>query len=133
RRARGIRRPPNYRAPQFLFIGLIAPAKKSGRRGGGGMIGDYKHVFVRRRRVDEGVVPGIMARDKIAGDGGKLANLQVYPRIVEGRAAQKILIETRVAHAGTRIEAAVYPAFHQAVEMVAEPRVEEQREAGIHK
>src|SRR5205085_6723369 len=114
-------------------IGLGFAREKGCRRGGDGLIGDNGDVFVGQGRVDEWIVPGIVAANEAAEDGGEFSNLEIYPWLVEGRVAQEIFVKAGVAvGTGAGIDAAIDAKLDEAVKMFAELRVEHERQAGLN-
>src|SRR4051812_24458158 len=74
-----------------------------------------------------------MSRDPVADDRGEFADLEIQPRIIERRVAQQVFIEASIVRFDSRIEAAIYTSLNEAVKMLAEPRIEKQRESRIDK
>src|SRR2546421_408645 len=82
--ATGIARAPdNWKA--LIFVGVIvivvftdvSPFQEFVGLIWGPAVPDASEIFVRQRRVDEWILPGVVARDPVADHGGELSDLEV--------------------------------------------------------
>ena len=87
RDAAGVARPPNDGKAQ-IFVGVVAaivfpdvsPFQKVVSLIWRARVPDPAKILVRQRRVDERVLPGIVAQNPVADDGGELPHLDVDVR-----------------------------------------------------
>src|SRR5437868_5495231 len=99
---------------------------------GSGFIFDRRHILVGQWCVDEWVVPGEMARDPVADDGGKLADLESEPAIRPGREAEGIFVQTQLRPVIAWIETAIKARLGEEVNSRTELGVDEQAQPRIN-
>jgi hypothetical protein len=92
---------------------------------------DSSDVFVRKRRVDEGIVPGIMSLDPITDHGREFSGLKTYPWMIERRVAQKIFIQAHVRAVIGRIETMIGSKLAKEIPVTSPLRVEKDRQSRV--
>ena len=131
RDAAGVARAPNDGKAQ-IFVGVVAaivfphvsPFQKVVSLIWRARVPDAGKIFVRQRRVDERVLPGIMPRDPIADHGCKLPDLEVDA--LRWAVAEKIFVQPHLCAVVARIEPAVHARLRKDINLGANLSIEEQ-------
>src|SRR5262245_29439992 len=132
RRATGVARSPDDGQPLGLLVGTVPSRQKVRWRRRRRAVGDDRDVLVRKRSIDQRVLPRVGSSDPVAEEGGKLADLEREARLLEEeRVAEAIFVEPHGRGFLPRVEAAVGAQLDEGREMVAEPTVEEEPQAGV--
>ena len=127
--ARGVAGAPDDRIVFVFFAGRkrgeLAPRQRSLR------VVDRSLVFVGQRRVDEGILPGIVARHPVADHRGKLTDLHVKGRVGPRNERDRIFVEPDPQPVVAGVEAAIHAGLDETEQARSHLGIEKDREARI--
>ena len=93
------------------------------------VVPDTGEILVRQRRVDEGILPGVMPRNPVADYGGELPDLEV--NTFAWAVAEKIFVQPQFRATVSWVEPAVHARLSKDIELRSNLSVEEQGESWI--
>src|SRR5437016_796415 len=131
RDAAGVARAPNDGKAQ-IFVGVVAaivfphvsPFQKVVSLIWRARVPDAGKIFVRQRRVDERVLPGIVAQNPVADDGGKLPDLDVDVRC--RTVTEEIFVQSDLGAVVAWIKAAIDARLCKEIYFRSDLEIEEQ-------